>query len=265
VVDPATAEPRSLSTCVAQNEQLVVYATAAQHDEVRRLLKLWSQTGLRQVSIEQRFLTTALSLKELLPGAGGTILNLAGANDAFPPASEAPGSALQAWTQSNTPAFTQLLKDEEAQALFDRLQADPRSNLQFAPKITLFDGMSATLFNGVQRPFVTGLRSGGETAFQPQVSIVSEGIQVQLRTQLAADGHATQLSLQYQESIIENVEVLETVIAGESHNVEIPHVSRSVVATTAEIPKGHSLLVAPLRRDGQGQLHLCVIRPLALQ
>ena len=266
VVDAATGEPLSLSTCVAQDEQLVVYATSAQHDEVRRLLKQWTEAGLRQVSVEQRLLTTGLSLKDLLPSTGGTVLNLAGVNDALSPSSDvlvgdAQTAALQAWTQSNTPAFMRLLDDAEAKALFARLQADPRSNLQFAPKVTLFDGMSAILFNGVQRPFVTGLRSAGGTAQEPQVSVVSEGIQVQLRTQLASDAQATQLFLHYQESSIDSVEVLETAIAGESYNVQIPHVSRSVIATTANIPQGYSLLVAPLRRDEQGQLHLCVIRP----
>jgi beta-lactamase regulating signal transducer with metallopeptidase domain len=265
VVDPATGEPRTLSTCAVQDEQLVVRATAAQHDEVRRLLALWTQAGLRQVSIEQRFLTTGLSLKELLPGAGGTVLNMPGVIDELSQANDPPAAALQAWTQSNTLAFMRLLNPEEAKALCDELQADARSNLLFAPKLTVFDGMSASLLNGVQRPFVTGMRSCGGTAFEPQISVVSEGIQIQLRTQLAADGQATQLFLHYQESNILSVEVLETMIDGDSHNVQIPHVSRSVVATTAEIPMGHSLLVAPLRRDAKGQLHLCLIKPLALQ
>lgn len=260
VVDPATGEPLSLSTCAVQDEHLVVYATSAQHDEVRRLLKLWSQAGLRQVSIEQQFLTTVLSLKDLLPAAGGTVLNLAGINDTFPLASDSRAT----WTQSNTPAFTRLLNPQEATALCERLQADPRSNLLHGPKITLFDGLSASLQSGAERPFVTGLKSFPAGAMEPQISVVSEGIRMQLRTQLAADGTMTQLFLQYQESIIHNVEVLETTVDGESYNVQIPHVSRSVIATTAEIPQGYSLLVAPLRRDERGQLHLCVMRPQAL-
>jgi bla regulator protein blaR1 len=264
VVDPVTGEPLRLSTCAAQDDQLVVHATSAEHDEVRRLLKLWTQAGLRQVSIEERLLTTGLSLKELLPGTGGTVLSLTAVNDTLPPASDAPTEALQAWTQSNTPAFMRLLNPAEAQTLFDKLQADARSNLFWAPKVTLFDGMSASLLSGTLRPFVTGIESLGGGREQPHVSVVSEGIQVEVRTQLAADNQSTQLFLKYQESQILSVEVLETMSSGQPTNVQIPHVSRSVIATTAEIPMGHSLLVAPLRRDGKGQLHLCLIKPLAL-
>jgi beta-lactamase regulating signal transducer with metallopeptidase domain len=253
VANPVTGEPLSLSTCAVQDEQLVVYATSAQHDEVRRLLKRWSEAGLRQVSIEVRLVTTCLSLKDLLPGVGGTVLNLAAATDS--PSSGGDGLYV--------PAFVRTLDHQEAVALFARLQADPRSNLHFAPKVTVFDGMSVSLLDGVQRPFVTGLLTR-ERRLEPQISVIAEGAQVQVRAQLAADGQATQLSLQYQESSIDDVEVLETTIAGESHNVQIPHVTRAVVATTGAIPNGHSLLVAPLRRDGQGQLHLCVVRPQAV-
>jgi len=253
VANPATGEPLSLSTCAVQDEQLVVYATSAQHDEVRRLLKQWSEAGLRQVSIEVRLVTTCLSLKDLLPGVGGTVLNLAAATDS--PSSGGDGLYV--------PAFVRTLDHQEAVELFARLQADPRSNLHFAPKVTVFDGMSVSLLDGVQRPFVTGLLTR-ERGLEPQISVIAEGAQIQVRTQLAADGQATQWFLQYQESSIDNVEVLETTTAGESHNVHIPHVTRAVVATTGAIPNGHSLLVAPLRRDSQGQLHLCVVRPQAV-
>jgi type II secretory pathway component GspD/PulD (secretin) len=249
---------------VAQDEQLVVDATAAQHEEVRRLLKQWQQHGMRQVSIEQRFMTTGLSLKELLPGAGGTVLNLPAVNDTLL-SSDTPTKALQAWTQSSAPAFMRLLNPAEAKTLCDKLQADARSDLVFAPKVTLFDGMSASLLNGTLRPFVTGVESLGDGAYQPHVSVVSEGIRIDLRPQLAADGQSTRLFLRYQESSILSVEVLETMSSGQATNVQIPHVSRSVIATTAEIPKGHALLVAPLRRDDKGQLHLCLIKPLGLQ
>ena len=249
----SSSDPPATSSCAAQEQTLVVQATAAQHEEIRRLLELWNGSGLRQVSVEQRLITTDLSLKALLPGAGGTVLNAAAITDAQPFSSD----------RQTVPAFLRVLDHQEMVALIAMVQADPRSNLMWAPKVTVFDGMSAALSVGDQRPFVTGLRTG-DKGVEPQISVVSEGVQVQLRPHLATDGKGTQLHLQFQESQVESVEVVETTSADESLSVQIPHVSRSVITTTADIPQEHTLLVAPLRRDREGRLHLCLITPRAL-
>ena len=250
----SSLDPPETSSCAVQEQKLVVQATTAQHEEVRRLLALWNRSGLRQVSVEQRLVTTELSLKALLPGAGGTVLNAAAMTDAQPFSGD----------RQTVPAFTRVLDHQEMVALIAMVQADPRSNLMWAPKVTVFDGMSAALSDSVQRPFVTGLRTDDKGVVEPQISVVSEGVQVQLRPHLAADGKGTQLHLQFQESQVESVEVVETTNADESRSVQIPHVSRSVITTTAEIPQQHTLLVAPLRRDREGRLHLCLITPRAL-
>lgn len=258
VLQPSTpglampSDQAASSTCAVQEQNLVVNATAAQHEEVHRLLTLWNQSGLRQVSVEERLVTTELSLKDLLTGAGGTVLN-----------ADAIGQKPLSSERQNVPAFVRVLDHQEMAALMTKVQADPRSNVMFAPKVTVFDGMSASVQTGVQRPFVTGLQTAKD-GVEPQISVVSEGVRIQIRPHLATDGKSTELDLQYQASRIESVEVLETTSAGESSNVQIPHVSRSVVATTAKLPQDHTLLVAPLRRDGEGRLHLCLITPRPL-
>src|ERR1044072_2926510 len=102
---------------------------------------------MRQVSIEHRLVTTESSLKDLLPGAGGTVLSAAAITEFF-----GISTAQQSANDRQTlPAFVRMLDHQEMTALMTRLQADPRSNLMFAPKVTVFDGMSASLFSGVQR------------------------------------------------------------------------------------------------------------------
>jgi hypothetical protein len=91
--------------------------------------------------------------------------------------------------------------------------------------------------------------------------------QIQVALQQLATAHIHLFhgrQFQYQESRVESVEVLETTSADESANVQIPHVSRSEVATASEIPDGHTLLVAPLRRDETGKLRLYLVTPRVL-
>ncbi len=247
--------PPVTSTCVIQEQLLVANATAEQHREIRQLLNLWNKSGLRQVSIEQRIITTGASLKDLLRSAGGTVLNVA-------PVSEPQSFAKD--REQIEPAFVRILDPDEMVTLMAKLQGDARSNILFAPKVTAFDGMSVTLLDGVQRPFVTGLRTVDQ-GVDPQVSVVTEGVQIQFRPSLAVDGTKTQLQFQCQESRVERVEVLETTSADASSNVQIPHVSRSVVATDSAIPDGHTLLVAPIRRDDDGRLRLYLVTPRALR
>lgn len=255
-VDTATSPHQPpAATCVIQDQTLVANATAEQHEEIRQLLKRWSKSGLRQVSVEERTITTRVSLKDLVRGSGGTVVNVAPVSDA---------QQLSTHREQTVPAFVKVLDHEGMVALMAKVQGDGESNCLFAPKVTTFDGMSVTLLCGVQRPFVTGLRSVDQ-GVEPQISVVTEGVQIQFRPRLAADGKATQLQLQYQESRVDRVEVLETKSADESSSVQIPHVSRSVVATDSEIPEGHTLLVAPIRRDEQGKLRLYLITPRVLQ
>lgn len=253
-VQPPTNTQKSLaSTCQIQDQKLVVQATAEQHEEVRQLLKLWNMSGLRQISIEERTISTRASLKDLLRDAAGTVLNVAPVSDA----------AKFTERQQTLPAFVRVLTHEEMEALMAGLKRDVESSYLFAPKVTSFNGMTMTFQCGVQRPFVTGLRTV-ETGVEPQISVVTEGVQIQYLPRLAADGTTTQLQFRYEDSRVESVEVLETTSADKSANVQIPHVLRSVIATDCEIPDGHTLLVAPLRRDEQGKLRLYLVTPRVL-
>ncbi len=260
--DPMTGAPlpnHPASTCVVKDNQLVVNATTAQQDAVRKLLNQWNKHGQRQVSIDVKLLTIAMSLKDL-PGSGGVVLNVGQQPDpnfnAF---------ASDAWSQHSVPAFIQKLNPEETTSFVQRQQADRRSNVVSAPKITIFDGLAATIQCGGRRPFVTGLRSRDDGSYEPQISIVVDGYRLHLRSQLSDDQKATQLHIQFQQSEILDVEVFTVQTKGKSASVQIPHVSRSVVTSTNSIPLGHTLLIAPLRRDSHGNLHVCLIRPELVQ
>ena len=206
-------------------------------------------------------LTTTSSLKDLLPGAGGQVLNPGSVGDESETGGAPKASTTMAWTQNSVPAFMQTLTPQESQTLINRLQGEPRSNLIAAPKITMFDGQSASINCTRLRPFVTGLRTHDNGELWPEVSEIPEGVKLQMRSELAEDSKTTQLNVRYELSQIVDVEVLHLQTSGPQRSVQIPHVTRSLVNAVATIPWGHSLLIAPLRRDSMGQIHMCLIRP----
>ena len=72
-----------------------------------------------------------------------------------------------------------ILSDIEAFFFINAAQADKRSNIMFAPKVTLFNGQSATVADFVQKPFVTGFTpivGFGSIGFQPNISLVPDGV-----------------------------------------------------------------------------------------
>src|SRR4029077_12131923 len=77
-----------------------------------------------------------------------------------------------------------ILSDIEAFFFIRAAQGDRRSNLMFAPKVTLFNGQQGTVRDSVDRPFVTSLiPTVGFFAvgFTPQITTVSEGVNLQVQ------------------------------------------------------------------------------------
>lgn len=244
--------------------RLIVHATPSQHRAIKELLDRWTQHGQRQVSHEVRMLTTPLSLKSLLKGAGGQILNGGRSGGTSQNLSAESLSDNQAWTQQSTPFYTQMLSHAESYAVIQRLQNDPRSNLMFCPKVTTFDGVSALIQSASQRPFVTAVSTRHDGSLSPQITLELDGFELQLRTLIDEDGKSSQLEFRWLQSEVTDVDILETQSGEQSVNVQIPHVSQTALRTTAAIPAGHSLLVVPLRRNPQGHLMMCLVTPRIL-
>lgn len=244
--------------------RLIVHATPSQHRAIKELLDRWTQHGQRQVSHEVRMLTTPLSLKSLLKGAGGQILNGGRSGGTSQNLSAESLSDNQAWTQQSTPFYTQMLSHAESYSIIQRLQNDPRSNLMYCPKITMFDGVSALIQDAQQRPFVTAVSTRDDGTLSPQITLALDGYELQLRTFIDEDCKSSQLEFRWLQSEVTDVDVLETQSGEQSVNVQIPHVSQTALRTTAAIPAGHSLLVVPLRRNPQGHLMMCLVTPRIL-
>lgn len=147
--------------------------------------------------------------------------------------------------KERNPVFVRRLDDKRAFNLIKAAQADERSNILFAPKVTLFDGQDANVKDQVQRPFVVGLKRVGN-AFQPQVRVIDNGTSVQIRAKTKDDLKFVRLDLGVELSEITDVK---TKSAGpENAFVQIPQVTASQVSLSAMVADGDTLVISGLRR-----------------
>ncbi len=92
-----------------------------------------------------------------------------------------------------------ILSDLEAFFFIQAAQGDQRTNLLFAPKVTLFNGQSASVRDVKVRPFVTqlvptvGIAAVGYSA---TITPVSEGVQLSVTAVVSADRRFVRLTLQ---------------------------------------------------------------------
>jgi len=91
-----------------------------------------------------------------------------------------------------------ILSDVEAFFFIQAAQGDQRSNLMFAPKVTLFNGQIGFVQSAVSRPFVISLiPTVGffSTGFQPVIAVIPEGISLQVSAVVSADRRFVRLTV----------------------------------------------------------------------
>ncbi len=91
-----------------------------------------------------------------------------------------------------------VLSDIEAFFFIQAAQSDERSNILFAPKVTLFNGQRATVADQVSRPFVISLTpsvSVFNVGFQPQIQFINEGVNLEVLAVISADRRYVRLSV----------------------------------------------------------------------
>ena len=91
-----------------------------------------------------------------------------------------------------------ILSDIETFFFIQAAQGDERSNLLFAPKVTLFNGETASVSDSINRPFVTGLQptvGAFSVGFTPQITQIPDGITLDVTAVISADRRFVRLAL----------------------------------------------------------------------
>ncbi|QDT52182.1 outer membrane porin HofQ [Caulifigura coniformis] len=91
-----------------------------------------------------------------------------------------------------------ILSDLEAFLFVRAAQGDRRSNIMFAPKVTLFNGVPGSVSSQLQQPFVvsvTPVVSTFSVGFQPVIQTVFEGVQLGVSAVVSADRRYVRLAV----------------------------------------------------------------------
>ncbi len=299
-----------------QNLSLVISTTSDVHDQITDLLESLRRLQNLQITIEVRFITLADSFAEqigvdfdvqfddntgYLPeddsGPSVTIgydgitglptadLDIQFQNGSFGLSPPFGGAGLGT---PSTIGFA-ILSDIEAFFFLQAAQADNRSNIMQAPKVTLFDGQFASINDQTQRPFVISISpivGDFAVAQQPVIVVLNEGTQLNVQGIVSDDKRFVRLTLvpffsqigdvdtfTYEgrrstrtssrdeedtnnDGVVDERDAVDTdededIIEGTT--VQLPTFAFTSVSTTVSVPDGGTILLGGIKRLSEGR------------
>jgi hypothetical protein len=202
--------------------------TARQHQLLRQTLEIWEQGEPEQITIEARYIRTDIHTASSIDWAGDRIDGLT--------------------VKGLGPAIAARIDEPELARLVRTVSSDPRGNIMFAPKVTLFDGQTAGIADQVKRPFVTGVDPQSDGSMQPIVSVVDEGLNFVLTPRISEDDNIT-LDFKVNASSIGKVSYANLPIkpanaATAQFTVQVPATEQYEVSSSVKLAAGESVVVA---------------------
>ncbi|MFN4918376.1 MAG: hypothetical protein ACK5MM_03060 [Planctomyces sp.] len=180
-----------------------------------------------------------------------------------------------------------ILSDIEAFFFIQAAQGDSRSNILFAPKVTMYNGQFASITDQTQRYLVIGQipnLAPGAVGFQPIVAPFPDGISLTVSGVVSADRRYVRLSMSPFFSQIIDVQTFTNVNAGgagglgggggggfgggggggqggqqgqqgggQSGTLQLPVISTISVSTVVSVPDGGTVLLGGIKRLREGR------------
>lgn len=238
---------------------LEVVTSAAHHEQLAQWIPAWELGGLRQVCVEAQFFSSPIDIGQ----AGHVAWNsLLAPTSALPPRAKSPAQAA-AVTGASTieqrlATMTAVVDQPVMKRLTQLFQQHSRSNVMFAPKITMFNGASGTVTSQVQRPFVTGVRRV-DGRREPQIEVCEDGLQIELQPVISADQTGTRLSGRALLSSIIGVKTTSAQLVDGPVTIQLPSVERRIIDFNSDLRDGETLLVGcPPPSDKEGFFYVAL-------
>lgn len=197
---------------------LEVRFLAAPQDVIRKVRK---DKFLRTATVRQELTLPDVTDQELA-GSGGIRLVSA-----------------KTTTESHTPVFVETLKDDAVRHIIQTVQKNERSNILFAPKVTLFNRQTADIRDTTSRPFVVGLQPSDE-GHKKQIRTVDDGLQMVARCQVQPK-NSVRIDFRARHSVVNEVGLLEA--GPEKTIVQVPKTDAHDIQLAAQIPDGQTLVI----------------------
>lgn len=93
-------------------------------------------------------------------------------------------------SETAMPLQVRYMEQTTARKLLDLVQGTPNANVLQSPKVTIFSGQMATVADSSQHPYVSSVipvEQDGETAYQPVIYILDEGLNMTVQGTLLQD------------------------------------------------------------------------------
>lgn len=247
-----------------EKDRLVVHAPNSLHEELGEQLRAWELSGMGQISIEVRFVELSADIiarsnitwNELEADvAPSTPVQLENLSDSKEPVIQS-----SAIIEEYFPVRVTTLSENQVRQFIRATQSDARSNIVFAPKVTLFNGQRATISDLVQRPFVIGLKKQEDEQLQPRIKTIDEGRNLTLRTVVSASGDEVNLKGLFELSQIVDVNLFTTPVAGKEAVIQIPRVHRQRISVASQLKDQQCLLICIPPTFQQKQFQYVILR-----
>ncbi|MEM9826595.1 MAG: hypothetical protein AAF958_08400 [Planctomycetota bacterium] len=304
---------KSTMSQYAQNLSLVISTTSDVHDQILDLLESLRRLQNLQITIEVRFITLSDSFAENIgvdfdiqfddnltdfpsDDAGPSVSVGIDADGAFTPDLDIQfNNALATAPPFGAPLSNPssigfaILSDIEAFFFLQATQADNRSNVMQAPKVTMFDGQIASINDQTQRPFVVSITpvvGDFAVAQQPVIVVLNEGTQLNVQGIVSDDKRFVRLTLvpffsqigdvdtfTYEgrrstnrssrdeedtngDGQIDEDDAVDTTNESdviEGTTVQLPTFAFTTVSTTVSVPDGGTILLGGVKRLAEGR------------
>lgn len=242
-----------------QEDQLFLRAPSRVHAEFVKNLRAWEKSGLGQISIETRFIQI---LGQDIVAASGLHWDRIEAFSSTPEETElkslpAGKTVIRAKSGMDDylPIAVVQLNDAQVCALFAQAQADRRTNIMQAPKLTVFNGQKGTFGCVEKRQFLVGSDEDKSGAFALQYAEIEEGLKVTLRAVQSSDRKKVHLEERVYLTHIDEVGKAITPIGASRSQVaiDIPKVRHRNMEVASELMDGQSLLLGFLPTNGKNE------------
>jgi beta-lactamase regulating signal transducer with metallopeptidase domain len=252
-------------TCEIDGTILTIVAPADQQEMIKRTLNAWEASGLGQLTVETRFLRSNKDLAQRIGIAWQYLQAFSNEQqNTLPEAScnDMPVVRAESRIDEYLPVAVCKLTETQTDKLLDIAQQDARTNVLYAPKVTVFNGQQAMIADYAQRPFVIGVHQvRGElaTASQPNIVVIDEGTKILLRGTQTQDRKRIKLEARIDCSSLEDVSTASAKLDSGEVTIELPKVNRLGFDIATEVSDGQTLLVGCLSPDKSGYMWYCLL------
>lgn len=159
-----------------------------------------------------------------------------------------PAVAKEPIAETNIQTAYGIIDQAKTLEVLERCQADLRSNVLHAPRVTMWNGQSGMISDVFLRPFVTGLRQvnssdGSSKSYEPQIRVLKEGSTLRMQNELQQND-VTEMLLSLNMSDITRVDTFSFSDENDkSMTIHQPVFVSQTMNVKAGVPNGSSIIM----------------------